>query len=99
MNAEKHHLGTLIKNVLGAVAVMNVPIDDENFGQMVSYSGVMSGQSDVIEQAESHAARGCGMMTRRTHQAERVLLGPFDDRIDRRHAGPRRGQCNTKRIR
>ena len=38
-------------------------------------------------------------MTRWTNKTERTFLGLFEDRIDRCHTGPRRGQCNTKRIR
>ncbi len=94
MDAEKYNLGTFVKDVLRTVAVVHVKVDDQNFGQVMSGSGMMSGQSNIVEKAETHAPRRRGMMTWRTHQTERVLAVPLDDGIDRNHAGARRGQGN-----
>src|SRR5438132_14380223 len=49
MNAEKLDLGTLVKDVLRSVTVVHVKIDDQNLAQVMSCSGMVSRQSNVIE--------------------------------------------------
>src|SRR6516165_848714 len=44
MNAEEQDFGTLVKDVLRAVAVMHIPINDQNLVQVMTRSGMMSSQ-------------------------------------------------------
>ena len=99
MDAEEHHLGGFIEDVLGAVAVMDVPIDDQDPGQLVSQPGVVGGEGDVVEQAEAHAARRRGMMAGRTDQAQGVGLLAGQHGIDGGNARSRGSQRDLERLR
>jgi hypothetical protein len=45
----------LIEDVLSAVAVMNVPIDNQNALGAVLTLGVPGGYRDIVEEAKAHA--------------------------------------------
>jgi hypothetical protein len=59
---------------LRAVAVVHVPIHDEHALDTATLFRVMSGNSHVAEQAEPHRAIAQGVMSRRSHGAERTRL-------------------------
>src|SRR5947209_10734778 len=70
VNAEEHHLWIFVEDVLCTVAVMHVPIDDEEASQAMGGFGMVCGQRDVIEETEAHAYDTRGMMARRPDQAK-----------------------------
>ena len=58
---------------LGAVAVVDVEIDDGDTPQPVLVSRVRGADGDVVEQAKAHGAARFGVVAGRAHRAERVL--------------------------
>ncbi len=72
MGAEEEDGGILVEDILRAVAVMHVPIHDQNAPHAVPPLGVARRDGDVVEQAEPHPAPRIGMMPRRPHRAEGV---------------------------
>ena len=52
------------ENVLRAVAVMNVEIDDRDALGAVDRLGMACGDGGVVEEAEAHRRRDFGMMAR-----------------------------------
>ncbi len=58
--AEEQHGTVGVEGVLSAVAVVHVPIDDEDaFGRMLTLR-IPRRDRHIIENAKAHAARGCG---------------------------------------
>lgn len=68
--------------MLAAVAVMKVPIDNQDFFQAMFVPGIFGRQGDVIEQAESHGPIGFGMMPRRSGESKAVLNFSSQQGID-----------------
>jgi hypothetical protein len=60
---------------LGAIAVMDIPIKDEDPLQSMPLSRVVRCQRDVTEETEPHRPVAHGVMSRRPHRgkASRVL--------------------------
>ena len=85
MSAEEEHTAVLIKDVLRAVAVMHVPIDDEHLVRAVFALGVAGADTDAVEQAEAHALIRSGVMAWRAHSAKSVVHLARHDRIHRVH--------------
>ena len=56
---------------LRAVAVMNVPVDDQHSSRPVLLPRVVRRERNVAEKAEAHRAVAQRVMTRRSHGAER----------------------------
>src|SRR5262249_35156328 len=54
MNRKEHYARVGIENVLGTVAVVHVPIDDEDSIEFVPSDGVLRCNRDVIEQTKAH---------------------------------------------
>lgn len=65
--------GVVVKDVLGAVAVVDVPVHDEDFRCTVFFLGVAGADGDVIEEAEAHALGGAGVVAGGTDGAEGAL--------------------------
>src|SRR5205823_683595 len=82
VDAEEKHLRIGVKNVLRAVAVVNVPIDDKYARQAEARAGPLSGQGDVVEKAETHAMGRRGMMAGRPDQAQGVRVLPMQHGVD-----------------
>ena len=83
MDAEEHYLGIFIEDVLRAVAVVDIPVGDQDAREAVHLLGVVSGQGDVVEKAETHALARRGVMPGRPNQAEGGMVSPLQHRIDR----------------
>src|SRR2546423_1064915 len=69
MLKRRHHQNAMIagKNFLGAVAVMDVEIDDRDARKPMYGERVRCADRNVVEQAKTHRARPFGMMSRRSH--------------------------------
>ncbi len=63
-----------VEDVLSSVAVMHVPINDENSPQAICLLGMSSGNSDIIEQAKAHWIIGECVMARWSNQTERATV-------------------------
>ena len=77
------------EDVLGAVAVMDIEIDDGHALDAVSGHRVRGADRDVVEEAEAHRAVALGMMTGRANRAERGAALAGYDEVRREHDGAR----------
>jgi hypothetical protein len=84
---EVQYVAVGIEDVLGAVAVVNVPIED-GYPLGATRAGVLGGYSDVVQQAEAHPVAPTGVMTRRTGDGEGRR--PGEGALDRPHGRPAR---------
>jgi hypothetical protein len=98
VNAEEEHRGIREEDVLRAIAVVNIPIDDEDAFQTMDRAGVRRGQSDVVEQAKAHAMGGRGMMAGGPHQAQRRPVATAQDSVHGRDTGTGRGEGHLERV-
>ncbi len=70
MRAEEKDGTVLVKGVLRPVAVMDVPIDDENLREAVMALGVTRGDGNVVEDTDAHALVGASVVAGRSDAAE-----------------------------
>src|SRR5690242_6771748 len=76
---------------LGAVAVVHIPVDDENALDRVTLACIVRRDRDVTEQTEAHAARAERVVARRTHRAEAPSGATIEGHVDAiQHATRRR---------
>ena len=73
---------------LSAVAMMDIPVDDENALQSMFLARVVRGDGDVAEQAESHRAIVDSMMTGRPDGAKAARMHATDCEVDRGQHAP-----------
>ncbi len=86
-----------LEDILRAVAVMHVPVDDRNALQPVLLLRMTRGNRGIVEEAEAHGAHSLGMMPRRARGDEGIVMAAGNDVIHRGHrpadAGERRLQA------
>ena len=75
-----------VERVLGAVAVVDVPVDDRDPPDAAVGLGVVHGDRDVAEHAEAAPATGLGMVTAGSDQGVGVVDPAVEHRVDRRDA-------------
>lgn len=73
MDIEKENTGIGPENILGAVAVVGIPIDNQDTLTAQLRLGMSCRNIDIIEQAKSSRPDGLGMMARRSHQGKGAL--------------------------
>jgi hypothetical protein len=73
MRAEEKHGAVGVKNILGAVTVMHIPIRNEHFSESMLALRIAGRDGNVIKNAEAHALVGTSMVPRRPHNAKGVL--------------------------
>ena len=74
MDAEKEDTAIRVKNVLGSIAVMDIPIHDRHAFDSKPPPRVPGGDRDVVHDAKSHSATRRRVVARRADQAERRLV-------------------------
>jgi hypothetical protein len=72
-----------VEDVIGAVAVVDVPVEHQHSLGAVEVERVLRRDGDVVEQAKPHRARSLGVVTRRPQTAERDVRLAARKRIDR----------------
>ena len=71
---------------LGAVAVVDVEVDDGDAAGAMGALGVAGGDDGIAEEAEAHGLLGLGVVSRRAHGAEGIRGdSPAHHRVDRQH--------------
>jgi hypothetical protein len=70
MHRDETDIRVVLHESLRAVAVMHVPVDDQNPLRLVSRTGVVGGNRNIAEQAEAHRTIAQRMMSRRAYCAE-----------------------------
>ena len=68
--------------------MMDVEIDHRNALETVHGARMKRSGSDIVEQAESHRLRRCGVMPGRAHSTKRILHFARHDHIDTEHDRP-----------
>src|SRR5215471_7721593 len=72
MSIENENRVVCVKRVLGSVAVMVVPVHNQNALRPTFLLDVPGCDGNVVVNAESHPSGRSGMMARRTHRTECV---------------------------
>ena len=85
--------------ILGAVAVVHVEIDDGHALQAVRLDGVHGGDTDVVEEAETHRVGLLAMVAGRAHGAEGIFDFLVHDQVDRQATGTGRAQRSLPGVR
>ena len=62
VEADVEHIVAVFEGVLGAVAVVDVKIDDGDAGEVVAADEMLGGDGDVVENAEPHGLIALGMV-------------------------------------
>jgi len=70
VDADKKHARVFFEDLLRAVPVVDVPVEDRDLFPAVLRLRVARGDRDVVEYAEPHRAALSGMMARRANCAE-----------------------------
>ena len=98
MHRHVEHLRIVLEDVLRAVAVMHVVVDD---GDAVGAerAGVRGGDGDVVVEAEAHRAVALGVMAGRPHQRERAACAAAHHPLDGVDRGAGREQRDLVRSR
>ncbi len=86
MDAHEQHAVVVVEDVLRAVAVVRVVVEDQHPFALICERG--RGDSHVRHQAEPHRLRGVRMMTGRAHRTERCVALTPAHRLDRGQSGP-----------
>src|SRR5271170_2036125 len=81
VDAEEEDGPVGVENILRPVAVMDVPIGDQNAANAMFFLRVSRRDCNCIEDAEAHSARRTSVMTGRTSDGEGIGNSLLDDRI------------------
>ncbi len=73
MRAEEEDRTVFVEYILGTVAVMHVPVDDQGLPDAVPSLRIAGTKSNIIEHTETHAVRSVRVMPRRARCAECIL--------------------------
>ena len=87
------------ENLLGAVAVVHVEIDDGHALEPVFRQRVGGAYGDVVEQAEAHGASGLCVMSGRPHAAEGGVRAVCHDQVHAQHGCAGRSLRSAQRVR
>jgi hypothetical protein len=99
VDGEEEHRRVRVEDVVRAVAVMDVPVDDHDALHAQRRLRVPSGDGGVVEEAEAHGARDLGVVARRAQAGDARRGGSADERLDERHGAARRSQRRLPRAR
>ena len=72
MRAEIENGSVVIEDVLGAVAVVIIPVHDQHAPDTMLHLQIPGRDGDVVEDAETHAAIGRSVMARRPDGCESI---------------------------
>ena len=90
-------VGVVPERGLGAVAVVDVEVEDREPRQLVHVPRLHGADRDIVEQAEAHGLHRLGMVAGRAHGAERGRRLAAQHRIDRGTGRTRRPQRRLAR--
>ena len=96
----QHHARVVAEDVLGAVAVVDVEIDDGDPCQAVRLQGMRGGDGDVVEEAEAHGLVAGGVVAGRAAGDEGVVHLAAHHPVHRHHraAGGMAGGVQAVRV-
>jgi len=76
-------VGVGVEHLLGAVAVMHVPVDDRDAVESAR-ARVRRRDGRVVEEAEAHRLVRAGVVSRRSHESDAALHRPVEDGVRER---------------
>ena len=94
VDVEEENRGIVVEDGLGSVAVVNVPVHNQDSFELVLPLGVPGRDGDVVEKTESHAAMRQGVVSSRPRRTERIANLARDDGIDGHEHAARRQSCH-----
>jgi hypothetical protein len=97
MYRDVHHLRRFVKDLLRAVAVMDIPVDYQDTVEAVIHEPVRADRN-IVEQAKAHRVRRTGVMARRTDDRKRIVGLAFQHRLDRTQNSAGAQQSCAKRM-
>ena len=68
VNGDRQHIGIVIENVLSAIAVMDVPVNNRNAFCQPARLSITDRDTNIVEQAEAHSGVWERVVPRRSHQ-------------------------------
>src|SRR6266849_241018 len=74
VDAVEYDRRIFVEDVLRAVAVVHVPVDDQDARQTMNRFGMVGGKGDVVEKTKPHAAILRGVVPWRPDQAECAVV-------------------------
>jgi hypothetical protein len=80
VDGDEQHAGIGLEDRLGPVAVVHVPVDDEDPLRPVRVARAARRHGHVVEQAEAHRLVGGGVVAGRAHGGEGVARLAAQDR-------------------
>ena len=89
MRRDVEHVGIALEEMLGPVAVVEIPVDDEHTGDAAP-SEMRGGDGDVVEEAEPHRPGTLRMVARRPYQRHPVVHLSGQDRVAQLEQSARR---------
>ncbi len=89
MDTEVKHVRVVVENLLRAVAVMHIPVDDQHLRKFVLLLDVAGGDGHIVQQAEPHGPVARGVMAGRADGTKRIVDFTCDDGINGRQNAPR----------
>ena len=92
MSRAIHHRPVGPEDVLRAIAVMDVKIDDSNTLRAMTLLRVARRDRSIVEQAEAHGPRGLGVVPGRTYRHESICSPAAHHLVDRVHAAAHRSE-------
>ncbi|CAN5395732.1 hypothetical protein BH10PLA2_BH10PLA2_12010 [soil metagenome] len=87
VNAQEILRGIGVEDILRAVTVMHIPVDDQHAIEPVLLASMCSRDGDVVEKAKTHTGFRRRVMSGRPNQAECSVIDATNDVIDCGHAG------------
>ena len=97
VGAKKENVWVFVEDVLSAVPVVDVPIDDEDTADAEVFTRMRCGDGNVVEYAKSHADGRSGMMSGGANHAEGGVRFVLHDRAGCRDGASRSGQGSLPR--
>ena len=85
VDRQEEHLRVGVEDVVGAVAVVHVPVDDHHPLAAAHVDRMARGDGDVVEQAEAHRAAGLGVVAGRAVGAEAGRRCAVEEPVDEGH--------------
>ena len=82
-----------MEDVVRPVAVVNVPVEDQDAPGVVPLQRVPCADRDAVEKAEAHRPRVLGVMPRRAVQRGAERRGAAEQRVDERDGAARGVPC------
>ena len=87
VGGDEEHVRARLEGALGAVPVVNVPVDDRHAATPVDVEGMLRRDRDVVEEAEAHRAVDLRVVPGWTRERERARRAFPEEGVDRADGG------------